>query len=340
MRLDIDYSLNPNVCDFDVLLVDSVGTTFNTFSIANGGLGGSEQQAILLLEGLSAAGYSVGCINRGPHASRSLNGVRYFPVNDIERGTVAPRCKTLISMRAGFMPNGIEFDTVVFWLHDIPDKNLQNISTYLRDMDDSRIVTVSDWQKSKLPPGWDTRATTIYNQIPDWIYDVKSEQRRNFTYASAALKGLDATLAAWAQLKKKSYFFKDETLFVLSPGYDKPSSDITTNKGVIWVGPRPLTSVVNYIGGARALFYVNSGIPETFGLVPLMAEVLGTPTLIYCPGETGALTELMHVKPCTTADEFLERCEAKSYMGSTGAHDNLRSSNIIPQWEKYLGLKQ
>lgn len=340
MRLDVDYTLNPNVCDFDVLLVDSVGTTFNSFSIANGGLGGSEQQAILLLEGLSAAGYSVGCINRGPHASRSLNGVRYFPVNDIERGTVTPRCKTLISMRSGFMPNGIEFDNVVFWLHDIPDQNLQNIATYLRDMDDSRIVTVSDWQKSKLPPGWDTRATTIHNQIPDWIYDHKPKHREHFVYASAALKGLDATLAAWSQLKKKSYFFKDATLNVLSPGYDKPKDDISKTKGVSWVGPQPLKKVVEYISGSRALFYVNAGIPETFGLVPLMAEVLGTPTLIYCPGDTGALSALMHVKPCTTSEQFIDLCEAKNYEAASGVHDDLRSSNIIPQWERYLGLKQ
>jgi hypothetical protein len=339
MRFSKPYDLPATKPEFDVLLVDTVGRPFNESFLANHGMGGSEFQAVMLLEELAKRGYRCGCINNGPFASVSSNGVKYYPMADLKLGIIRPKTNILIGMRTGNLPDGIEFGTCIFWIHDIPDQRLKTVHEYLVQMQDARAVCVSKWQQSKCPPGWDTCSEVIPNMIPDWVYEHAGQKRdsNKFVYASAAMKGLDATLEVWSALKKKHRSLKKARLEVLSPGYDSPSDAIKNAKGVTFRGSLPFADVVHEIATSRALFYVNT-LPETFCIVGAMCEAVGTPPLILCVNDTGALPNTLSATVCTDGDRFENRLIDDEYLSEEPK--DYRASTVVPQWIKFLGLEE
>lgn len=339
MRFSKPYELKKTELEFDVLIVDTVGVPFNAAYVYQQGMGGSEFQAALLLEELAKRGFKCGCINKGPFASVSPAGVKYFPLPDLTAGIIKPRARNLISMRTGSLPSGIDFQNAYFWLHDIPDDRLRTVHGYLEQLPDAVAVCVSEWQSSQCPPGWESATSVIHNMIPDWVYEYKptKPRRENFIYASAAIKGLDATLEVWGTLVKQ-YGFKKERLDVLSPGYDQPSDLVKKTRGVSFLGSKPFAEVVERIAEAKGLFYVNT-FPETFGIVPVIAEIVGTPTHILCVNDVGALDEVLTRGPTSNAKMFQERVFGNMPTKIEQAKD-YRASVVINKWIELLGLGQ
>ena len=67
----------------DVILFDSIGSPYDGNTMHKCGMGGSEFQAILLLEELAKEGYKVICLNNSNKES-FVNGVLYVPNNLID----------------------------------------------------------------------------------------------------------------------------------------------------------------------------------------------------------------------------------------------------------------
>lgn len=338
MRFDFPYEKKPTLHEFDVIFCDTVGMPFNAFYPEHVGMGGTEAQIVWVAEGLAAAGYSVGVINRGPFASQSPAGVKYFPMGDLVRGVIEPKTEVLISMRSGALPPGIEFNRLFYWLHDIPDDNLRGVHEVLGRMPDARVICVSEQQRSMCPDGWDERSSVIHNAIPDWVYEVKWEPTvKNFVYLSAAQKGLDATLDIWDNLQTRSKVVKKSILQVAVPGYDQPDEKrIKRAKNVYFGGSHPLWRVVHMLKESKGgLFYVNVK-PETFGIVPVMAEIIGAPCRVLCVNDVGALDEVLNCGAFTSRDQF-ERSLGEEW--TPKAPNDYRVSTQIPKWVKLLGLK-
>jgi hypothetical protein len=339
MRFDFQFDKKPIQHEFDVIFSDTVGTPFNAFYPAEVGMGGTEAQIVWLAEGLAAAGYRVGVINRGPFASQSPAGVRYFPLGDLVRETISPKAEVLVSLRAGILPPGIEFNRLFFWLHDIPDDSLRGVHDVLSRMPDARVVCVSDWQAARCPEQWQGRVNVLHNMIPDWIYDVKwTPTVKNYVYLSAAQKGLDATLDVWDNLQGSSKSMRKSILQVAVPGYDRPDEKrIKRSRNVYFGGSHPLWRVVHMLKeSSGGLFYVNIK-PETFGIVPVMAEIIGAPCRVLCVNDPGALDEVTNCGAFTSRDDF-ER-SLKSEWNPNEPQD-FRVSTQVPKWIKLLELNK
>ncbi len=322
---------------FDVIIFDSIGTPFIGSSPRMHGLGGTEFQEILLAEGLAKSRLDVMCINNTPYGAFQ-NGVWYFAPEIF--GMRKFKTKVLITMRHSQIPlEYIEFDKHFVWLTDLPNPNYELVNKMVQERPDTNIISVSQWQNSLFPQHW--KKTFIYNQIPDEVYQVKeprSKDKLKFIYASAAQKGLDETVQFWKMMKKE-YAFKKSELFVLSPGYDQPSKNAIDGK-ITFKGAMPFHDTVREIASSNAMLYLNK-LPETFGISPVISEILGVPPFILCLNQPGALLETLN-SPFVTNDQqkyfqwLLEFSKNPTKFIVPGK--DYRTSKIMPIWRDVLGV--
>lgn len=190
-----------------------------------------------------------------------------------------------------------------------------------------------------LPPMWNT--TTIHNMIPDWVYDLgpKAKVPGKNIYASAALKGLEPTIEFWKELKK-NYFMKKSELFVCHPGYDAIDVEKLKANKINFMGSLSFPQLVEEMRTSEKMFMVSS-LPETFGISPVLAEVLGVVPQIMFMQHPGALIEVLANSDRVTgnADLFQKQVfdNAKELPVLKPAND-YRVSKILPKWQKELKL--
>lgn len=316
---------------FDVIHYDSVGTPFMGTSPRHHGLGGSEFEAVLLLENLAKHNLDVISFNNTPVAAFQ-HGVHYFPLETLQYQKF--KCKTLIVERSSLIPNNlIEFEKLIIWATDIPGDAYKHLDQWLAPQHNTTLIAVSKWHASLFPENW--KKGYIYNMIPDWVYDFKASKDNNlFIYASAAQKGLLPTVECFKELKK-NYFFKKSELLSLSPGYDDPQAEFLKKNKVQFVGSVPFNEVVKHIARCGSLLYVNT-FPETFGISPVLAEVLGCNTFVFCPNGFGALKETMN-SPLVEGQQqaffnrIMEFGKNPKSMPKVSPKD-YKVSTIMPQW--------
>lgn len=321
---------------FDLIIFDSVGTTFIGSTPRLGGMGGSEFQEILLAEGLAKAGLNVMCINNTPYSAYQ-NGVWYFSPEVFNLKKF--KTKVLITVRNTAIPlEYVGFDRHFVWLTDLPNPKYEIVAKMVHERPDTRIITVSQWHNSLFPPNW--KKTFIYNQIPDEVYSVKEPKTNDFKfiYASAAQKGLDETVGFW-KLLKKEYVFRKSNLTVLSPGYDSPSKESLDSK-ITFKGAQPFYDTVREISSSNAMLYVNK-LPETFGISPVLGEILKTPPFVLTLSDAGALKETLASPFVTNNQEqyfewLLEFSKNPKKFYSDGK--NFKSSVIMPIWRSVLEI--
>ncbi len=323
--------------DFDVIIFDSIGTPFIGSTPRLGGLGGSEFQEILLAEGLSKLGLNVLCINNTPYGAFQ-NGVWYFSPEIFSCKKFKTKC--LITLRNSQIPiEYIDFEKHFVWLTDLPNPNYEIINKMVEQRPNTQIITVSQWHNSLFPGNW--KKTFIYNQIPDEVYNLKEFKQKDktkFIYASAAQKGLDETVNFWKILKKE-YAFKKSELVVLSPGYDQPSKEAIDGK-IIFKGAMPFYDTVREISSSNAMLYVNK-LPETFGISPVLAEILQCPPFVLCLNQPGALLETLNTPYVTNNQEqyfqwLLDFSKnPNKYISSP---KDYKTSTIMPMWREVLGV--
>ncbi len=323
---------------YDLVLFDPCGVPYTGTTFRHGGLGGSEFEAVLLAEGLAEKGFKVAVLNSFKFPTHE-NGVDYWPHDILHTKTV--KCKTLLMLRSFEVPyTKIEYENVRVWLTDLPNENtIAQMSPWAMPGRPGGVVCVSNWQRSLLPATWNT--TTIYNMLPDWVYDLpaKTKTPGKNIYASAAVKGLDQTIDFWKELKK-NYFLKKSELFVCHPGYDAIDVEKLKANKINFLGSLNFAQLVEELRTSQHMFFVNT-MPETFGISPVLAEVLGvTPQVMYLQ-HSGALTEVLsnHQRVTSNADVFQQQVfdNAKNPPELKPAKD-YRVSSILPKWIKELKL--
>ena len=208
MRLPRATPPTPTRYDFDVVISMMVGIPTTGTLVRSQPTGGSEFQVIVLAEALAATGLKVGIVS-GFFAYAYINGVQYIPSGEVigrtdswktHRPTAQVRTKVVISERFGDLPGGLEFERVVFDLHDLPDGRLGRVVDTMRTIPESRVVTHSQFandllvdfpNKSVIPC---MLPDEFYDRNYDEFYDVPratpSRTARSYIYGSAALKGL------------------------------------------------------------------------------------------------------------------------------------------------------
>lgn len=353
MRLPRPVPPTPELYEFDVLISQSGGVPATGTTVRQQPTGGSELQVVVLAEALAALGYRVGVV--GPFfAFAKDRGVAYVPFCEVggrvdptgapNRPSARLRARTLVSERTGSLPPGVEFERLVFDLHDIPDARLASVEQTMREIPDARVVVHSPFTASLLD-GW-PNVSVIPCMLPDEFYEpmpaaVKLNDRAHrYVYGSAAMKGLPQTLELWRELKRsKAYHWRKATLTVCSPGYDsidpkllEGCKDVIVQHGLSPAGMQVL------LAASDGIFMVST-FPETFGIVFHQAEIAGKPAYVLrAHGNRDALDTTL-ANPETVVDRdtqaFVDMIEAGAEMRPA---KDFCVSTVLPQWLDVLGL--
>ncbi len=315
------------VPEYDYIFFDSVGWAYTGSTPSRRGLGASEHQVILLAEQLAALGARVLVLNNSL-ARAEVAGVEYLPRLLAADGL---RCECLIVCRYSLVPPIRRRRTVV-WATDIPG----NAHEHQQDLWSQRavLVAVSRWHRAQFPAHWPVRV--IPNMLPDSVYQTSPLPRvLRFVYASAALKGLRATVAMWARLRAQAG--AELELVICSPGYDRVDLHLSRDFGVSLAGNLPFDQLVEKLVASRGLFYVNT-FPETFCVVAALCQAVGRTPWILCMGPRAGLAETVQPELLSQDSEefqsqFLQRLKLPS---APLPPQNFRVSRVLPLWLSLL----
>jgi len=313
----------------DVILFDTVGIPYTGKTREISGMGGSEFQAILLLEELAKLGKKVICLNNIKH-EYEYNDVLYLPNTKVFEYQFS--CTHLIAHRTSSIPVAIKHKKFYQWITDnISDSNLPYYD-YLENKQ-CTLVTLSNFSNNQFPHNWNK--IVIPFMIPDWVYSYPIPTvKNNFIYASSLMKGYGTTLGYWKHLKSKG-MLQNKRLYVCLPGYDNPKNDIgMVDLQIDYFGTKTFREVVQIMSTCEGLFYVNV-VPETFCISAVLAEILKTNTNIYCANGVGALTEVLCCHNVTTdVKQFIEYFDIKNQKTHRGCAHDYKSTTVINQWIK------
>ena len=266
---------------FDVVIHDTVRTDYTLDT--QKGVGGSEFAVIRLANSLRDKGYSV----------------------HLQHADETKVCKALIVQRYSDFPH-MKSDTRVRWLHDLP--HYGDYETY-----GGTNVCQTEYQAGLFRPYCKDPVVVIPPMLPNEVYEIDRPPRRpgSYLFASATLKGWDATYEKWKQLRQPG-----DTLRVMNCGYSKlEQAPDETVQLLPYLGD---TELANVIAASSGIFYVNRH-PETFGATVAMAEALGTP--VYLWTDSGNLWY-------KADDPDLRFANRESH----------RISDVLPIWLAQLGL--
>ena len=313
----------------DVILFDSIGSSYDGNTMHQSGMGGSEFQAILLLEELAKEGYKVICLNNC-NTESFINGVLYAPNTYTNKYKF--KCNNLIIHRYSDIPK-IASKKAFMWATDL--NGVHNLKFYkLFEEKKLTLITLSQFQNDLFPKFWDKHV--IYFMIPDWVYEYSiPENKKNFIYASSLMKGYSSTLPLWKYLKNEKILSQTDMLNVCLPGYDNPVQDISDEDyGVNYLGTLKFKEVIELMAKCRGMFYVNT-MPETFGISVVLADILKTTPFVYGVNNLGSLPELVDNKNLTTdMQEYINMFKNYSIKDSTPR--NFRPKMVIKWWKKVL----
>ena len=250
--------------------------------------------------------------------------------------------------RYSSLPPSIIADRVVVSATDIYGKWHHHQKSLLDDTEGhgacATLVCVSQWQASLFPETW--RKQVIPAMLDDYIYELNSTAKNpnKFVYASAAVKGWDATLAMWKGLRSRHPELREAELHVTTPGYDQPTDDGSwAAHRVYWAGVIPPKQLAAFMADAAGLVYVNT-FPETFCAVAAIAEAVGCQCHILLAGSSeGAIRTTTQGGTVTSYPEQFEREFVELYNGiltvENAPPNDFRVSSVIPRWLEVLGLE-
>ena len=313
----------------DIILFDTVGISYTGNTINTQGMGGSEMQAILLLEELTKLGKKVICLNN-TQKEEEINGVLYISNNSIFKYDF--KCEHLIIHRTSEIPEQkIKYKNCYVWATDL--NNGANLKFYdLFEKKNCKLVTLSSFQKNNYPAAWN--GTVIDFIVPDWIYDYSiPANKKDFIYASSMMKGYASTIQYWSYLNFKGHL-RGDRLNVCLPGYDNPTTTLKNAElRIDYHGTLTLKQTVDKIANCKGMFYVNT-MPETFCLSAVFAEILKTTPYIYCVNGYGALNEVL-TSPTVTTDskKFLDFVR-DGVVPENIKPNNFRANYVIDKWMK------
>lgn len=354
----------PTEFDFDVVISQTIGVPATGSTVRSKPTGGSEWQAVLLAESLAARGFRVGYI--GPFFAYAMDrGVQYIPHGEVvgrkdasgaHRPTAKVRTRVLISQRFGTLPP-VEFNRLVFDLHDIPDQRLQGVMAAMQEVPNSAVVVHSHFTHSLLD-GWPS-VNVIPCMLPDEFYgnaiscsdkalqsaigeggatsvSPKVRTRPRYVYGSAAMKGLEPTLALWKELKRKKVpTFRRAILTVTSPGYDAINPEwLKDAKDVEVVTDLSPAGMQDLLADSDGIFMVST-YPETFGIVFHQCEVAGKPArVLQLHRQMDALWGSTSITLYKDADTFVRSFDRDHKLVGR----DFRVSTVLPKWLDVLGL--
>lgn len=303
------------------------------------GLGGTEATVVRIAERL-AKDYKVVVQQKGREEEETINGVVYSKV-DTQTGTVIVLRNPKIAVEVA---KSNKRGKTYLWCHDLmtPD-----VFPYLNGLRDNHVtlIAVSEYHKGQI---YDTirkdqtfkgplSVKVIYNPIDDDLHadSLVSVNTNKLVFTSSPHKGLDHTLKLFGIMRKE--FNPEFELHIFNPGYFQ--TEIPELPGVINHGPKPYAEVIQHVRESLCLFYINQVFPETFGLVMVEANAVGTPFITHQLGAANEVSDHPHqVIDTRDAKKVIDR--VMSWKNGerliVGCKKEFRTSEVIKSWKRLL----
>lgn len=239
------------------------------------------------------------------------------------------------------------------WIQDLP---VPKYCRYRQDLIryDVEMICNSNWQRGQAekylsPDCWYQRIfypvsrrrpvgmTTIYNVIsPDIRYESVEVDEDKLVFFSAPRKGLKQVLACFKEVIKVRPQTK---LYIANPGYEAMDPEWMNHPNLINLGSLTNAEVMRHVREAFCVFYPQTVLPETFGVIYAEANTVGTPVLCY---DIGAASEIL-----SNSDQLLAVTDTHVTEKLMGWYENGRPEvrgradyqldAVVNDWKRLLG---
>lgn len=320
----------------EVLLLEGIGGAYTEATVQARGLGGSEIEILQVARGLTDRGYTVAVAN-GVESIIQEAGITYVP--HAQAWQYAPT-KALYLQRWNTPESRMEIASdvrVIVRANDLCCPPYE-VHRYLLTSGRAALVANTQWQADTFTYA---RERIVIHPMLEPM-PVVPKIPGLFVFASGAMKGFDATVAKWRDLKARYPHLAPARLAMVSPGWGEPRdlSPKEVQDGIFLVGSPTPALYREWIAKAEGLFMVNTMI-EVFGCVGALAERAGTKTHILCLHGLGGFAESIQNRNYVTdnpqdfEDGFLK---AFGLFPVKPNVPDLTPAVLIPQWEEALHL--
>lgn len=273
-----------------ILFLDFAGAPYDGNTVRTSPIGGSELANVQLAEALAERGHTCHIlVGRDPDQTpRQINGVWY--------GHTKIDAKNVILSRMTPLPVGLSRLNKIVSLTDMGPHRIAECD-YL--------VGVSRWQLDRFAAECRTAKRRVIPPIVENPPVVEKVPGR-YVYASAAPKGLRATIDAWREIRPK--LPDNAELRVSWSGWGEPDFVVEDPiYNIVKVGPLTPEENRKEIASAVSLFYVNV-YPETFCAIAAIAEASKTVPYILAASKDGpaGLSESITAHVYYTRDSFFK----------------------------------
>lgn len=324
---------------------------YDDSTLASGVLGGTEATVIRIAEGL-ARDADV-CVaqssRRRPRLSR--NGVVYLPLNYKNTKSTLGEVDTLVVLRCHKILRRIRRNhpnaRLLLWIHCFPGHKQSKLGSALSQTD-TELIAVSEFHRRMLSdfirenePDLERSIRThcIYNPIPNELKpDGSPWSPDRLVFFSSPHKGLTEVLAHFRALRE---IFPSLFLDIANPGYMKLGHEVALTRGVRILGSLRHSDMMARLRRAFCVFYPQSSFPETFGLVLVEANAVGTPVLTH---PLGAAPEVLgHSEQLVDANnprEVIARfCHWRRFgRPPVTVSRRFRLSDVLASWRRLLAI--
>ena len=209
------------------------------------------------------------------------------------------------------------------WIQDLPVKKY---GRYRQQLIRHRVTMIcnTNWQRSEAerflsPDCWYQRLfhplsrkkpvdmVVIYNVInPAINYEPVEIDEDKLVFFSAPRKGLQQVLEYFEDVLEQRPQTK---LYIANPGYQEMDAKWVDHPNLINLGSLSNLEVISHVREAFCVFYPQTMLPETFGVVYAEANTVGTPVLCYDIGAANEILnnpeQIMHVDDLRVTERLL-----------------------------------
>jgi glycosyltransferase involved in cell wall biosynthesis len=325
-----------------ILFVDmTCPKPYNSQSLANEPLGGTEATIIRIAEGLAHKGIKV-TVAQHNRLVPDYGLVNYSPFSEED----PDEYDHIIALRLPQMLMSLRFQApkakMYLWMHDLATPDFLQYVQGIIDTD-TTMLCVSHWHKLQATEALRGIGAAglfpikvILNPIDnDLVPDGTPTDKHKLVYFSSPHKGLKRTLEVFTNLRRMEPKF---TLHVANPGY---MSDMDTSKvdGVVNHGPLSHNKVIEEVRSALCVFHLNTVFPETFGLVYAECQAVGTPFLTH---SLGAVQEIYshpaQLVDCNDTKKVIDRVMSWVDGNRPKVRGNpyFRLASVLRDWDNIL----
>ncbi len=186
--------------------------------------------------------------------------------------------------------------------------------------------------------------TYIYNPIDSAFTQVEGSYDANkLLFFSTPTQGLKVVLHKYKELLKRA---PDYRLYIAGTteeqldGYDL-DRELLHSKSVTILGRIPKGEIINQLRDAFCVFYPQPVHPETFGLIYIEANCVGTPVLAHPFGSTdeviGNPEQLVDARNSDAVVEKMVRWQQQG-RPEVSCQQKFQLPNVVQRWKETLGL--